>query len=133
MNVRELADRALAADAVLIAMNIDGIVPCTNELKPRPARAPALDVLASLGEGKEGTVRLEGVLLDGGATTGVAIHSLAVKERGRIRVAVGGGDRCPADVVMPSIEAWVEALWTIAEARTGRGAADATMGPPAVF
>lgn len=274
MNVRELADRALAADAVLIAMNIDGMVPGMNELKPRPARAPAwmveaepaflrlerlpgvslavvsggrygelcsqtkrlrqlwriaehgaligmpgggclmepsapaLDVLASLGEGKEGTVRLEGVLLDGGATTGVAIHSLAVKERGRtsllsalidlscrgrafgmklvsgrlvveaarrehrvagalarvlealppsvlpiyagcgpsdkpamalarerggIRVAVGGGDRCPADVVMPSIEAWVEALWTIAEARTGRGAAGATLGPPAVF
>jgi trehalose-6-phosphatase len=262
---RELADRALAADAVLIAMNIDGLVSVTSEMKARRPRngswmaeaepallrlqrlpgvslavvssgpygelcsntkrirqlwriaehgavigmpgggclvepsLPALEVLASLGgEGNEGTVRVEGVLLDGGATTGVAIHSLAVKEKGRasllsalidlscrgrafgmklvsgrlvveagrrehrladaldrvleelpasvlpiyagcgasdkpamalarerggIRVAVGGGDRCPADVAVPSIEAWVEALWLIAEARAGRSEA----------
>ena len=163
--------------------------------------ASALEVLASLAdEGNGGAVRLEGVLLDGGATTGVAIHALAVKERGRasvlsalialscrgralgmklvsgrlvveagrqehrvadalervleelpeevlpiyagcglsdkpamaltrsrggIRVAVGSAEKCPADVVVPSIDAWVEALWTIAEARMSRPVTEA--------
>jgi hypothetical protein len=263
LTIRELADRARSADAVLIAMNIDGLVPLATELKARRLLHPAwlseaepallrlqrlpgvslavvsgerygelsvrtkrlrqlwriaehggvigmpgggclvepsarvLEVLASLGdEGSAGAVRVEGVLLDGGATTGVAIHSVAVKEttgrasvlsalasltcrgralgmrlvsgrlvvdagqqehrvadalervleelpesvlpiyagcgpsdkpamalvreRGGIRVSVGNVEKCPCDVAVPSIEAWVEALWCIAEARAER-------------
>jgi trehalose-6-phosphatase len=47
------------------------------------------------------------------------------RSRGGIRVAVGGAEKCPADVVVPSIDAWVEALWTIAEARMSRPVAEA--------
>jgi hypothetical protein len=47
------------------------------------------------------------------------------RSRGGIRVAVGSAEKCPADVVVPSIDAWVEALWTIAEARMSRPVAEA--------